>query len=990
MIGQTILHYKIIEKLGEGGMGIVYKAEDAKLKREVAIKFLPHIINVSPKEKEKLKTEAQIAAGLNHTNIATVFAIEEFGDDTFIVMEYVKGSELKEVIKSYPHNKINLQDFLNYAIQVTGGINAAHKNGIIHRDIKSSNIMLSEDGRIRIMDFGLAHIHGDPLLTKKGSTPGTTAYMSPEQLRGEEVDFRSDIWSLGTVLFEMLTGQPPFQGNFDQAIIYSILHEKPKSIKKLNPDVPDELDQVVLSCLEKDRKKRIQSADELLKKLKEIQSNTSVTRTSKFSPSRLKIGRAGLVVSTIIAAILIILAAFLPLKKLFNPVNILELTQQLDDLVKSEKYFAAYDLSKEYQDEIKDNSTFENLSLFIYDTLSVTTEPEGAKVYLKRFDPSNDNTGSKGEYAGRTPLMNLRIARGDYLVTLEKAGYLSLQRIASSYPIIKEYPVPRRGINISTKMLKSEEIDSNMVFVPGGDYKIVSWSLAELPSVKLNDFYIDKYEVSNSEFKEFISSGGYVKKEFWKYHFINEGKEISWEEAMKIFVDRSQLPGPRSWVNQEFPQGKGNYSVTDITWYEAAAYAEFRGKSLPTVYQWEKAARNGVPNYQGISMPWGMVYSLDKSDERANFNGKGTEPVNQYEFGISSYGCYNMAGNVKEWCLNQSSKGYSLTGGSYEDPYYVYGDFGSFPGFFSSNTLGFRCVKNIFSVEDDPSNIFINKNYQVPSYTPVSNSEYKRLLTYYKYDTKPLNSKVLSREEKEFWIEEKIEFDCPLGDRITGFLFLPKNAEQPYQCIFWDPHSAVYFMGSAADWAAEILFSGNIKAGRALFVLIPKGSPERKWEYGEKWPNVSTVLYRDRIVHWVTENRIGLDYLSKRKDIDMSKLAWLPTSQITNGLITPAVDSRFHSVILVACGIFSDSKKALPEANPINFVPHYNAPTHLLYGKYDEVMPYNLLVLPFYKLLTNLKEMQLVNSGHIPPIEIRVPIINKWLDESLGPVKFKE
>ena len=247
MIGQTRLHYKIVAKLGEGGMGIVYKAEDTKLKREVAIKFLPHSFNVSAKDKEKLKTEAQIAAGLNHPNIATVYAIEEFGDETFIVMECVKGNELKELITKSPDKKININDFLKYAIQITEGLNAAHKKGIIHRDIKSSNIMLSDDGRIRIMDFGLAHIHGDPMLTKKGSTPGTTAYMSPEQLRGEEVDFRADIWSLGIVLFEMLTGQPPFQGNFDQAIIYSILHEKPKSLKKINPEIPDELEQVILS-----------------------------------------------------------------------------------------------------------------------------------------------------------------------------------------------------------------------------------------------------------------------------------------------------------------------------------------------------------------------------------------------------------------------------------------------------------------------------------------------------------------------------------------------------------------------------------------------------------------------------------------------------------------------------------------------------------------------------------------------------------------------
>jgi serine/threonine protein kinase/formylglycine-generating enzyme required for sulfatase activity len=964
MIDKTILHYNIISKIGEGGMGIVYKAEDTRLKREVAIKFLPNNFNVSDKDKQKLKTEAQIAAGLNHPNIATIYAIEESGDDTFIAMEYVKGKELKDVIR--------------------------HKKGIIHRDIKSSNIMLSDDGRIRVMDFGLAHIHGDPLLTKKGSTPGTTAYMSPEQLRGEEVDFRADIWSLGIVFFEMLTGQPPFHGNFDQAIIYSILHEKPKSLKKINHEIPDELEQIVFSCLEKDRKKRIQSAEDLLTQLKALQSQTSVSGIRKLSPSRVKISKTGLVAATIIAAVLIILASFLPIKKIFSPVNVDELTQQLNEMVLTRNYFGAYDLAKEYQNELKGDSLFKALSLFIYDTLSITTEPEGAKIFLKRFDPSGQNPDNKGEYAGVTPINNFLIARGDYLVTLEKDGYAAIQRIASSYPIIKEYPVPRRGINISAKMLKKNEIDSNMVFVPGGEYTIVSWSLFDLPFVKLNDFHIDKYEVSNKDYKEFISSGGYLKKEFWKHPFIKDGKEIIWEEAMKLFVDRSQLPGPRSWVNQEFPEGKENYPVTDMTWYEAAAYAEFRGKSLPNVYQWEKAARNGAINYQGMSLPWGVVYSMDNVSGRINFNGKGTEPVDKYEFGISAFGCYNMAGNVKEWCLNNSSNGYSITGGSWEDNYYLYGDFGSVPGFFSSNSLGFRCVKNILPVENDPAALFINKNFQIPAYKPVGESEYKRLATYYKYDKKPLNAKIIAREEKENWIEEKIEFDCPLGDRITGFLFLPKNVREPFQTIVWDPHGAVYDLGAPANWTAEILFSGNIKSGRALFVIVPKGSPSRKWEYGERWPDFSTVLYRDRILHWVTEHRISLDYLSTRKEINMKKIAWIPTSQTDIGLIVPAVDNRINSIVLIACGIYPESKTSLPEANPINFVGHYNKPTYFLYGKYDEVMPYNLIVAPFYKLLNNIKAVELVNSGHIPPIELRVPLINKWLDESLGPVKFNE
>ena len=201
MIGKTILHYKIIEELGRGGMGVVCKAEDIKLKRNVAIKFLPKHIAADSEERERFKIEAQAAAALNHPNIATIHAIEEFDDEMFIVMEYIDGQELKNIIKSEIPNP---KSAIDYATQIAEGLQAAHKKGIVHRDIKSSNIMITEDGKIKIMDFGLAKVRGGPQVTKVGTTVGTVAYMSPEQARGEAVDHHTDIWSFGVVLYELL------------------------------------------------------------------------------------------------------------------------------------------------------------------------------------------------------------------------------------------------------------------------------------------------------------------------------------------------------------------------------------------------------------------------------------------------------------------------------------------------------------------------------------------------------------------------------------------------------------------------------------------------------------------------------------------------------------------------------------------------------------------------------------------------------------------
>ena len=278
MIGKTISHYKILEKLGEGGMGVVYKAEDTKLKREVAIKFLPSFISANKEERQRFEIEAQAAASLNHPNITTIHSIEEVDDQLFIVMEYIDGMELKEKIDSpmSPLNKgeikggLPIDTVINYAIQISEGLEAAHNNGVVHRDIKSSNIMITNDGKVKIMDFGLAKIGDDGLLTKVGSTIGTIAYISPEQAKGEEIDNRTDIWSFGVVLYEMLTGELPFRGDYEQAILYSVLNEEPKFLKKF--DILPSIQRVIKKALKKDRDRRYRQISELIAdlKLKEV------------------------------------------------------------------------------------------------------------------------------------------------------------------------------------------------------------------------------------------------------------------------------------------------------------------------------------------------------------------------------------------------------------------------------------------------------------------------------------------------------------------------------------------------------------------------------------------------------------------------------------------------------------------------------------------------------------------------------------------------
>ena len=309
MIGKTISHYKILTKLGEGGMGIVYKAEDTKLKRIVALKFLSALA-LGGEDKSRFLREAQAAAALNHPNICTIYAIDEAGGQMFIAMEFIEGQSLREKIEAGP---LKIEEAIKFATQIAEGLQAAHEKGITHRDVKSANVMITAKDQVKIMDFGLAKLaRGGTLLTKEGTTLGTAAYMSPEQARGGPVDHRTDIWSLGVVLYEMISGQLPFRGEYEQAMMYSIVNEDPQPLTALRTGVPLALDGIVAKALAKDPAIRYQHVDELPADLRAIEakpgaiSRVMAATASAASPSRLARSRklslwivAGLIVAAL-------------------------------------------------------------------------------------------------------------------------------------------------------------------------------------------------------------------------------------------------------------------------------------------------------------------------------------------------------------------------------------------------------------------------------------------------------------------------------------------------------------------------------------------------------------------------------------------------------------------------------------------------------------------------------------------------------------------
>jgi len=940
MTGQTISHYRVLEKLGAGGMGIVYKAEDSTLGRAVALKFLHPDTTGDPEIHKRFLYEARSAAALNHPNICTVYEIDEASG--FLAIEFIEGETIEAKRNRRP---LPIDEVLDIAIQTCEGLQAAHEKGIVHRDIKSANLMVTSRGQVKIMDFGLARLSNRTRITRIGASPGTPSYMAPELFDANEADQRSDIWSLGVLIYEMIAGRLPFEAETEATLFFAILNKEPEPLTALRSGVPLELERVVTKALAKNPDARYQHVEDLAVDLKALRR----TATPALEIAARGKPKSGKRIAFVTASVVVISAASFWMWRERESNSHQKAMHQVESLADAGAMIEAYRLA-----QVLDQRNARDPAMTrVWDTIgpssTIITDPPGADIYIRDYlkpDSQWLRLGQSPMQSGRVPdlFISLRIA---------KQGYVDVEWS------LRPFVVP------PVKLMPVDSSPAGMVYIIGTG--------RNGQAAPLDDFWLDRYETTNADYKKFVDAGGYRDQKFWTQPFVEAGRAIPWEQAMTKFVDATGRPGPANWDLGSFPEGAANLPVTGVSWYEAAAFAEFAGKALPTVHHWRQAAI-----YQPIS---------SEIIQLSNFEGKGLAPQGKFK-GAGFFGNYDMAGNAKEWCWNATGDKRYILGGAWSEPSYLFIDNDARSPFERAETFGFRCARYLRPIPDNlkaPSNVKL-RDYAIEK--PASDEQFKFFQSLYAYDRTPLDQKVESVNETDHnWRLETITFNAAYEhERVTAYLFVPPKAKPPFQTVVHFPGGYALFVDKVDSTAVHPI-RHFVQSGRAVLFPIYKGTFDRK----SKSQTSTPLAWRDRLVQMCKDLSRSIDYLETRKDIDPAKIGYHGISLgSVAALPCLANEPRIKTAILQGGGLLPGS--APPEIDPLNFVTRIRFPVVMISGKDDFQFPVEQAQRPLFRLLGSAaahKRHYLVEGGHVVPRNLVVKESLDWLDKYLGPVSNK-
>ncbi len=948
--GDRIASYVVERRLGGGAMGEVWRARDERLARDVAIKLLlPQASSVD--RVRAFEREARSAGTLNHSNVLTVYDVGQYGSAPFLVTECLDGESLRVRLGG---SALPVDAALEITVQVARGLGAAHDRGIVHRDLKPENIFLASDGRVKILDFGLATLHDVAPAASVSETSsfaagrslagGTAGYMAPEQVRGHAVDRRADIFALGVVLYEMLARSRPFHGNSALETLDASLRCEPRDLPETNPEVSRALAGIVRRCLAKSPDDRFTSVADLLAAL-----DTVIRARNPAPPPRLLVLlRQPVVMATMLLAVLAMIAGAWQWRVTSSRAQWARTiaAPEIQRLANRGDYAEAFVLARQALDIVPDDPHLRQLWLDVSNQAVMTTDPPGADVAFAAY-----RTPTTWFSLGRTPLANVRVPRTLIRLRVSKPGFQTIEGSGSlgAFPRYRLDPVAA--------------VPAGMVRVVGG--RGPDWLG---PIGEVQDFWIDRFEVTNREFKVFVDGGGYVRRDYWHEPFVERGRAVPWEEAVARFRDSTGRLGPATWASGTYPAGQADFPVGGVSWYEAAAYAAYIGKSLPTIYHWYRAADLG--RFADILMV-------------SNFNRKGPAAVGSFT-GVGPFGTLDMAGNVKEWCWNETENGRFLLGGAWNEAQYMFADEDARSPFDRAPVDGLRLAKYSGPLPaplTSPVQV-TTASRDVGTLKPVGDDIFAVYRSQYAYDRTPLNAVLEATEESGLWLKETVALDAAYGgERMRAYLFLPKTGSPPYQTVIFFPAAEAFKLRSSRDMSlAAVDFI--VRSGRAFLYPVYKGTYERGTG-DEAGPNEA----RDLRIAWSRDLGRSVDYLDTRADIDRTRLAFYGVSAGADaGVMLAALEPRLRAVVLQGTGLLDNMP---PEIDAVNYAPRIVMPTLMLNGRYDFQSPLETSQRPLFALLGSAKGQKrhaIIDSGHALSIDDVAREMLPWLDRYLGRV----
>jgi hypothetical protein len=944
-------------------MAIVFLARDRRHDRLVALKTLrPELVPaLGP---ERFLREIQIAARLQHPNILPLHDSGEAEGLLYYVMPYVEGESLRARMDR--EGQLPLEDALDIARQVAEALAYAHSRDVVHRDIKPENILLAGEHAL-VADFGIARaitVAGGERLTETGLAVGTASYMSPEQAAAEHrIDGRSDIYSLGCVLYEMLGGEPPYTGPTAQAIIARKLTELPRSLRTVRESVPEAIEQVVLKALARTAADRFATANRFADALERAKAEAAVpgarsrrrAQARRAWPARLR-SRGAIALVGAIAAIVALGSWLWVRESRARWARTVALPQAIR-LDGQGRTYAAFRLLRQAESYLPDDPIVKDLLNEWTAPVSVGTTPPGAQVYVREFF----DTPGTWELLGPAPLDGIRLPLGNLVWKIALPGFQTQEVLGFTPARTLQFSLPR-----------ATEVPPGMVQVKGGP---ILERLLGIRPANLEDYWIDKYEVTNRQFRKFIEAGGYEKREHWVHPIVKEGIPTSWEAAQQIFRDRTGRPGPATWEAGTYADGQEDYPVSGVSWHEAAAYCAAVGKQLPTVYHWYHAADLG---------------SVTEFARFGNFQADAPAKVG-HPLRLGGNGTYDMAGNVKEWAWNQADpqRRYIL-GGGWNEPSYQFRDYDAQRPLDRQPAYGVRCAKYHTALAATLMGPVEAPSRKDRRQRPLSDEVFATYKSLYDYDRTPLEARVDSGVDRfGHWRVEWVSFAAAYGnERVPALLYLPKNTRPPYQLVVYFPGANAFFQRQPLATAFEVegdWFLFLVRSGRAVLFPLYKGAYERYVGGLFELPHV----WRDMMIQASRDIRRGVDYVETRPDLDAERLAYLGLSLgAAVGPIMTAVEPRFKASILIGGGLYF--WKRPPEAEAFNFLSRVKAATLMINGRHDFFFPLETSQTPMFRLLgtpPDEKRHRVFESGHVPTERQEVfKEVLDWLDRYLGPV----